>query len=118
MGQRTAESESECGWLYRNCGGGVSPEGVLQGYRYWAGIGVLQSCESALTHYRLVANHGTCFIFLFHPGGENNAINFKCICFGCSSLNTENDSFKWAFNCLSRNTFLLHFILKCFVVGI
>ncbi|NXG53261.1 SE1L1 protein, partial [Psilopogon haemacephalus] len=27
------------------------------GYRYWAGIGVLQSCESALTHYRLVANH-------------------------------------------------------------
>ncbi|KAI4568559.1 hypothetical protein MJT46_019673, partial [Ovis ammon polii x Ovis aries] len=30
---------------------------LLQGYRYWAGIGVLQSCESALTHYRLVANH-------------------------------------------------------------
>ncbi|ELW49887.1 Protein sel-1 like protein 1 [Tupaia chinensis] len=29
----------------------------LLGYRYWAGIGVLQSCESALTHYRLVANH-------------------------------------------------------------
>uniref|UniRef100_A0A452GYM1 Protein sel-1 homolog 1 n=1 Tax=Gopherus agassizii TaxID=38772 RepID=A0A452GYM1_9SAUR len=27
------------------------------GYRYWGGIGVLQSCESALTHYRLVANH-------------------------------------------------------------
>ncbi|KAK2104548.1 Protein sel-1 1 [Saguinus oedipus] len=34
-----------------------SHEVVLQGYRYWAGIGVLQSCESALTHYRLVANH-------------------------------------------------------------
>uniref|UniRef100_A0A493TIB5 SEL1L adaptor subunit of SYVN1 ubiquitin ligase n=1 Tax=Anas platyrhynchos platyrhynchos TaxID=8840 RepID=A0A493TIB5_ANAPP len=33
-----------------------SPKGQM-GYRYWAGIGVLQSCESALTHYRLVANH-------------------------------------------------------------
>uniref|UniRef100_A0A8B9Y6K3 SEL1L adaptor subunit of SYVN1 ubiquitin ligase n=1 Tax=Bos mutus grunniens TaxID=30521 RepID=A0A8B9Y6K3_BOSMU len=33
-----------------------SPKGQT-GYRYWAGIGVLQSCESALTHYRLVANH-------------------------------------------------------------
>lgn len=41
-----------------------SPEGVFQGYRYWAGIGVLQSCESALTHYRLVANHGSYFFFL------------------------------------------------------
>ncbi|XP_043837905.1 protein sel-1 homolog 1 isoform X3 [Dromiciops gliroides] len=30
---------------------------MILGYRYWAGIGVLQSCESALTHYRLVANH-------------------------------------------------------------
>lgn len=30
----------------------------LQGYRYWAGVGVPQSCESALTHYRLVANQG------------------------------------------------------------
>lgn len=29
-----------------------------QGYRYWAGVGVPQSCESALTHYRLVANQG------------------------------------------------------------
>ncbi|XP_075919693.1 protein sel-1 homolog 1-like, partial [Petromyzon marinus] len=26
------------------------------GYRYWAGVGVAQSCESALTHYRTVAN--------------------------------------------------------------
>uniref|UniRef100_A0A452GYK7 Fibronectin type-II domain-containing protein n=1 Tax=Gopherus agassizii TaxID=38772 RepID=A0A452GYK7_9SAUR len=37
-----------------------SPKGqtrVAAGYRYWGGIGVLQSCESALTHYRLVANH-------------------------------------------------------------
>ena len=29
-----------------------------QGYRYWGGVGVPQSCESALTHYRLVANQG------------------------------------------------------------
>lgn len=42
-----------------------SLEAVLQGYRYWAGIGVLQSCESALTHYRLVANHGI-YCFAFH----------------------------------------------------
>ena len=42
-----------------------SLEVVLQGYRYWAGIGVLQSCESALTHYRLVANHGIYFL-AFH----------------------------------------------------
>lgn len=41
-----------------------SHEVVLQGYRYWAGIGVLQSCESALTHYRLVANHGI-YVFPF-----------------------------------------------------
>uniref|UniRef100_UPI00398F62FF protein sel-1 homolog 1-like n=1 Tax=Pristiophorus japonicus TaxID=55135 RepID=UPI00398F62FF len=27
------------------------------GYRYWSGIGVTQSCEAALTHYRVVANH-------------------------------------------------------------
>lgn len=53
------------------CGAVVfSREGVFQGYRYWAGIGVLQSCESALTHYRLVANHGTYFNFLFHPLGK------------------------------------------------
>uniref|UniRef100_A0A667H5W6 SEL1L adaptor subunit of ERAD E3 ubiquitin ligase n=1 Tax=Lynx canadensis TaxID=61383 RepID=A0A667H5W6_LYNCA len=38
-------------------GGNLIAHMVL-GYRYWAGIGVLQSCESALTHYRLVANHG------------------------------------------------------------
>ncbi|KAF3830954.1 hypothetical protein GH733_002192 [Mirounga leonina] len=37
-------------------GGNLIAHMVL-GYRYWAGIGVLQSCESALTHYRLVANH-------------------------------------------------------------
>ncbi|MGH0180917.1 UNVERIFIED_CONTAM: hypothetical protein FKN15_005816 [Acipenser sinensis] len=30
---------------------------MILGYRYWGGIGVPQSCESALTHYRLVANH-------------------------------------------------------------
>ena len=43
----------------------LSREAVFQGYRYWAGIGVLQSCESALTHYRLVANHGILFFFSF-----------------------------------------------------
>ncbi len=31
---------------------------LFQGYRYWGGVGVPQSCESALTHYKLVANHG------------------------------------------------------------
>uniref|UniRef100_A0A8C2BW77 SEL1L adaptor subunit of ERAD E3 ubiquitin ligase n=1 Tax=Cyprinus carpio TaxID=7962 RepID=A0A8C2BW77_CYPCA len=31
---------------------------IATGYRYWGGVGVPQSCESALTHYRLVANHG------------------------------------------------------------
>uniref|UniRef100_A0A672PGC5 Protein sel-1 homolog 1-like n=1 Tax=Sinocyclocheilus grahami TaxID=75366 RepID=A0A672PGC5_SINGR len=30
---------------------------MILGYRYWGGVGVPQSCESALTHYRLVANH-------------------------------------------------------------
>lgn len=44
---------------------------VLQGYRYWAGIGVLQSCESALTHYRLVANHGI-FFSAFHLTKQTN----------------------------------------------
>ncbi|TMS11933.1 Protein sel-1-like protein 1 [Larimichthys crocea] len=29
---------------------------MILGYRYWGGVGVPQSCESALTHYRLVAN--------------------------------------------------------------
>lgn len=48
-----------------------SHKGVLQGYRYWAGIGVLQSCESALTHYRLVANHGTYLVFIFHALEKN-----------------------------------------------
>lgn len=47
-----------------------SREAVLQGYRYWAGIGVLQSCESALTHYRLVANHGIS-VFTFHFTKQN-----------------------------------------------
>lgn len=37
-----------------------------QGYRYWGGVGVPQSCESALTHYRLVANQGELLLqFLF-----------------------------------------------------
>uniref|UniRef100_A0A672JVR9 Protein sel-1 homolog 1-like n=1 Tax=Sinocyclocheilus grahami TaxID=75366 RepID=A0A672JVR9_SINGR len=31
---------------------------IATGYRYWGGVGVPQSCESALTHYRLVANYG------------------------------------------------------------
>ncbi|XP_074680973.1 protein sel-1 homolog 1 isoform X3 [Strix aluco] len=43
------------GFLYAS-GLGVNSS-QAKGYRYWAGIGVLQSCESALTHYRLVANH-------------------------------------------------------------
>uniref|UniRef100_A0A8D0CLA9 SEL1L adaptor subunit of SYVN1 ubiquitin ligase n=1 Tax=Scleropages formosus TaxID=113540 RepID=A0A8D0CLA9_SCLFO len=30
---------------------------MILGYRYWSGIGVMQSCESALTHYRVVADH-------------------------------------------------------------
>uniref|UniRef100_A0AAQ6ACB0 Fibronectin type-II domain-containing protein n=1 Tax=Amphiprion ocellaris TaxID=80972 RepID=A0AAQ6ACB0_AMPOC len=30
---------------------------MILGYRYWGGVGVPQSCESALTHYRLVSNH-------------------------------------------------------------
>lgn len=30
----------------------------LQGYRYWAGIGVAANCESALTYYRRVSNKG------------------------------------------------------------
>uniref|UniRef100_A0AAY4DCK5 Uncharacterized protein n=1 Tax=Denticeps clupeoides TaxID=299321 RepID=A0AAY4DCK5_9TELE len=30
---------------------------MILGYRYWGGVGVPQSCESALTHYRAVANH-------------------------------------------------------------
>lgn len=39
----------------------------FQGYRYWGGVGVPQSCESALTHYRLVANHGKlCYISVLH----------------------------------------------------
>ncbi|KAF7657692.1 hypothetical protein LDENG_00023350 [Lucifuga dentata] len=29
---------------------------MILGYRYWGGVGVPQSCESALTHYKLVAN--------------------------------------------------------------
>lgn len=54
----------------KNASGACEPavfslELVSQGYRYWAGIGVLQSCESALTHYRLVANHGIYFFFFF-----------------------------------------------------
>uniref|UniRef100_A0A8B9HD63 SEL1L adaptor subunit of ERAD E3 ubiquitin ligase n=1 Tax=Astyanax mexicanus TaxID=7994 RepID=A0A8B9HD63_ASTMX len=32
-------------------------DSCVQGYRYWGGVGVPQSCESALTHYRMVANH-------------------------------------------------------------
>lgn len=36
-----------------------------QGYRYWGGVGVPQSCESALTHYRLVANQGERLLHLF-----------------------------------------------------
>lgn len=45
-----------CWSLIRSCDSPlpVSP----QGYRYFGGVGVPQSCESALTHYRLVANYG------------------------------------------------------------
>ncbi|XP_065057282.1 protein sel-1 homolog 1-like [Rhopilema esculentum] len=35
-------------------GGGVIAEMML-GYRYWGGIGVVQNCESALTHYKKVS---------------------------------------------------------------
>lgn len=50
---------------------------LFQGYRYWGGVGVPQSCESALTHYRLVANHGkTCHTFMLdHHGCPNGS---KC----------------------------------------
>uniref|UniRef100_A0A8C2K3E8 SEL1L adaptor subunit of ERAD E3 ubiquitin ligase n=1 Tax=Cyprinus carpio TaxID=7962 RepID=A0A8C2K3E8_CYPCA len=37
-------------------GGNLVAQMVL-GYRYWGGVGVPQSCESALTYYRLVANY-------------------------------------------------------------
>lgn len=56
-----------------------SHKGVLQGYRYWAGIGVLQSCESALTHYRLVANHGTYLVFYLSCSRKKYIILSICI---------------------------------------
>uniref|UniRef100_A0A8C0PN95 Fibronectin type-II domain-containing protein n=1 Tax=Canis lupus familiaris TaxID=9615 RepID=A0A8C0PN95_CANLF len=49
------KGQTALGFLYAS-GLGVNSS-QAKGYRYWAGIGVLQSCESALTHYRLVANH-------------------------------------------------------------
>lgn len=33
----------------------------LQGYRYWGGIGVVQNCESALTHYKKVSKKGAVY---------------------------------------------------------
>ncbi|XP_032653485.1 protein sel-1 homolog 1 isoform X2 [Chelonoidis abingdonii] len=49
------KGQTALGFLYAS-GLGVNSS-QAKGYRYWGGIGVLQSCESALTHYRLVANH-------------------------------------------------------------
>ena len=31
---------------------------ILQGYRYWSGVGVEMKCETALTHYKKVAAYG------------------------------------------------------------
>lgn len=50
------------------------------------------------------------FYFSLLPWRGKKAINFKYICFGCSSLNTENDSFKWAFNYQETHFFYILFL--------
>ncbi|MGH0147774.1 UNVERIFIED_CONTAM: hypothetical protein FKN15_051204, partial [Acipenser sinensis] len=56
LGVNSSQAKALVYYTFGALGGNLIAHMIL-GYRYWGGIGVPQSCESALTHYRLVANH-------------------------------------------------------------
>ncbi|XP_051980885.1 protein sel-1 homolog 1-like [Xyrauchen texanus] len=56
LGVNSSQAKALVYYTFGALGGNLVAHMIL-GYRYWGGAGVPQSCESALTHYRLVANH-------------------------------------------------------------
>lgn len=55
IGRNSSQSRSLVFYTFAALGGDYFAQMIL-GYRYWSGIGVAQSCETALTYYKKVAS--------------------------------------------------------------
>jgi len=54
MGVTSSQAKALIYTTFAALGGGIMAQMML-GYRYWGGIGVVQNCETALTHYKKVS---------------------------------------------------------------